>query len=81
MSKHHESHAAMEKFVNEHLRELCAELVEWQDTSLLRQGRLRELAALCTFDPDGQLRQAERMTERAAIRAIAGDGAREGDAQ
>lgn len=64
----------MEKFVNEHLRELCAELVEWQDTGRLRQGRLRELAALCTFDPNGHIRLAERMTERAAIRAIADDG-------
>lgn len=70
MSDYKGSRAQMSAFVEQHLAVLCQELAEWQDTALLRDGKMRELARLCTFDTD-QIRQAERMVEYAAIRAIA----------
>lgn len=68
---HQESLLAMHEFTEANLPELCAELVEWHSTTLLRDGRMRELARLCTFDADHQLRQAERMVELHALRRIA----------
>lgn len=38
---------AAEEFCRAHLAECAADEVEWQETGLLRQGRLRELASLC----------------------------------
>lgn len=70
---HKESLAEMCAYTDLHLKELCEELIEWQDTALLRNGRLRELARMCTFDDMNQLRQAERLVERAAIRVMAGN--------
>lgn len=67
---HLESLKAMRKFARENLKELCKELVEWQDTSILCSGRMLELAQLCTFDDSGKLQQAERAIEREAIRRL-----------
>jgi len=59
------------KFAKSNLQECCAELIEWQDTAILRDGKVRELTALCsTFiaNHDG-LRVAESFVNRAAIEA------------
>ncbi len=58
-------------FAKLHLTACCAELLEWQDTAILCDGRVRELAALCnTFvgNHDG-LRVAESFINRAAVEA------------
>ena len=67
---HRQSKRDMLAFTQKHLPALCAELAQFQDTGLLGQGKMRELADLCTFDTHGHLRQAERMIEHAAIRAV-----------
>ncbi|MES2323239.1 MAG: hypothetical protein V4633_13325 [Pseudomonadota bacterium] len=62
------------KFAEDNLRECCIEIIEWQDTAILRDGKVRELAALCsTFisNHDG-LRVAESYVSRAAIQAAIG---------
>ena len=38
--------AEAEAFAKEHVVEMCAELSEWSKTSLLRNGRVRELARM-----------------------------------
>ena len=62
----------MRVFAQANLATLCVELAEWQDTGLLPDGKMRELARLCVFDPTDRLRHAERMVEHEAIRLIAG---------
>jgi len=66
-----ESLMAMKKYAEANLPELCAELAAWQNTSLLCEGRLRELADLCAFDDAGKIQQAERLIERMAVRHVA----------
>ena len=64
-----EKRSAAEAFCKQHAIECAQELIEWQDTSLLRDGKLRELAKLCEAfmgNHDG-LRGAERMVERRAL--------------
>lgn len=70
-NRHFESRNAMHAFAETNLPELCAELAEWQDTGLLRDGKMRQLAQLCTFVNYGELTQAERLVERLAIRRLA----------
>lgn len=38
-----------EEFAHKHVREIAAEIIEWQNTSILRSGRLRELADICSY--------------------------------
>lgn len=71
--EHFESRNAMHAFADANLSELCAELAEWQETGLLRDGKMRQLAQLCTFVSYGELTQAERLVERQAIRKLAHD--------
>lgn len=68
-----ESRKAMQAFAEANLPELCAELTEWQDTAVLRDGKMRQLAQLCTFVSHGKLTQAERLVEVLAIRRLARD--------
>lgn len=66
-----EQRASCEQYAADHLHECAAELIEWHDTALLCNGRIRELAAMCaewTGERDA-LRVAERMVERAALKA------------
>lgn len=58
-----------ESFVKEHLRECATEMIEWADTSTLKEGKLRELGRLCDqFMPKGEgLRMAQRLVEREAL--------------
>jgi len=67
-------------FAKLHLKECCAELIEWQDTAILRDGRMRELAKLCNqwVDNHDGLRVAESFINRAAIDLVAApDSARD----
>lgn len=58
-------------FAAKHLAECAAELIEWQDTAILREGKVRELSALCQgfIDNHDSLRVAESMVTRAALDA------------
>ena len=75
MADHHESLKAMRAFAAEHLATLSSELIAWHKTSLLCDGKMRELASLCTFDPGNALRHAERCVEKEAL-AYAAEHAR-----
>lgn len=68
-----EFRAESRAFAAKHLKECAAEIIEWQDTAVLRDGRVRELAALCGkfIDNHDQLRVAESLINRAAIDAVA----------
>lgn len=56
-------------FAAEHLAECAAELIEWQDTAILRDGRVRELAAKCEkfISNHDSLPVAESLINRAAV--------------
>lgn len=62
-----------EQFATDHLAECAAELVEWQDKAVLRDGKVRELAAKCAewAGEHDSLKIAERMVERTALKACA----------
>ncbi|MEI2416149.1 hypothetical protein V8Z80_08185 [Orrella sp. JC864] len=64
--------AAAKAFAQRHYVELAAEELEWQDTALLRNGRMRELAEMLKpiagHDP---LVLAKNLTHRAALEAVA----------
>jgi len=74
-------------FAKEHLAECAAEIIEWQDTAILRDGRVRELAAKCDkfIANHDALRVAESFINRAAVERVAStppstEGALEGQA-
>lgn len=57
----------------QHLVECAVEVVEWQDTGILRFGRMREVAAMIETISEtshGALASAEMLAERAALDAI-----------
>jgi hypothetical protein len=57
-------------FAKTHLSELAAEIIEWQDTAILRDGRMRELAVLCLpLESNHSLKLAESLVARAAMEA------------
>ena len=60
-----------EQFAADHMVECAAELIEWLDTGTLCEGRVRELGAMCAkwVDARDALQIAERMVERAALKA------------
>jgi hypothetical protein len=54
-----------------HAKELAAELIQWQDTGLLIDGRLRELSTIwAKSDESNALSQAEHTATRAALDAL-----------
>lgn len=57
-----------ETFAREHVVECATELLEWSNTGLLRDGRVRELAkTLEQLDQHHSLTLAERFATRAAL--------------
>ena len=56
-------------YAAEHVAELSAELLEWHDTSILCDGKVRELARMCSefVDKSDALPVAKSMVERAAM--------------
>ncbi len=58
-------------FANTHAKALASELIQWQDTGLLIDGRLRELAVIwATVDDSNSLSLAENTATRAALDAL-----------
>jgi hypothetical protein len=59
-------------FAEQHVRELAMEILEWQNTALLRDGKLRELAhILKALDASHALKIAENFAIRAALELAA----------
>ena len=72
MTSHLDSITAMREFAEKHLPECAQELLDWRKSSVLASdGKVRELANLCTYDPGNELRHAERYVELAALRFAA----------
>ncbi|EJO27584.1 hypothetical protein [Achromobacter marplatensis] len=64
--------AAMTDFAAKHVAELAAEIIEWQGTAILRDGKLRELAQMAAQAAgEKSLPVAERFATRAALEHIA----------
>lgn len=63
------------EFASEHLQECAAELLEWGETAVLPNGKIRELADMCRKWSNAQqaLQLAERLVVDAALRKIAGE--------
>lgn len=64
------------KFAEEHIVEMCREMVAWRSTSILRDGRVRELARM--LEPLGgdhyALSIAESYVTNAAFKFVANQG-------
>lgn len=61
-------------FAAKWVKPLAAELIEWQDTGLLPDGKLRELAAIwAKVDESNSMSLAESSAGRAALDAVVGD--------
>lgn len=59
-------------FAATHVRALAAELVGWQDTGMLTDGKLRELAVIWSKgDESNAMSLAESTATRAALDAVA----------
>lgn len=60
-------------FAQRHLVECAKELVEWRETSLLCNGRVRELGRMCSefVGKDHGLKMAESLVKNAALDALA----------
>ncbi|KVP90741.1 hypothetical protein WJ95_09570 [Burkholderia ubonensis] len=55
-------------YANKHVNELAEEILEWKDTSVLRQGRLRDLAKIVSLiNGRTSLELAKSLAERAAL--------------
>lgn len=58
-------------FAATHVKSLAAELVEWQDTGLLPEGKLRVLASIwAKIDESNAMSLAESTATRAALDAV-----------
>ncbi|WP_254222762.1 hypothetical protein [Burkholderia multivorans] len=59
-------------YANEHVRKLAEEIIGWQDSGILLNGRLRDLAKMIEiFDAHHSLHMAESFAIRAALDAAA----------
>ena len=61
------------QFARDNLKECAQEVIEWHDTAILRDGKVRELAKMCNEWASGvdDLRLAERIVERVALEEVA----------
>ncbi len=63
-------------FAKENIQELCEEILEWMDTSVLRNGKVRELAEALhksspSEDPITMLTLAEHVVAKVAMGVVA----------
>jgi len=58
------------RFVKDNLTELCQEILEWHNTAILRDGKVRELAQMLKFT-GCDLAVAESMINSAALTFVA----------
>lgn len=59
-----------EEFARKNIYDCVTELLEWQNTSLLKDGKVRELAKLCSFAHERQLAVAEAIIARQAYKSL-----------
>lgn len=70
MSEVLQRHAEAVAFAKEHMAECVNEILEWQRTSILRDGKVRQLAQLCNHGAGTGLSVAQSLVERAAYEFI-----------
>jgi hypothetical protein len=71
MSEIREARDRIVAFANAHWRECAEELIEWQDTARLRDGKMRELAQLCeALEKSRSMAVAEAYARRAIFDAV-----------
>jgi hypothetical protein len=64
-----------EKFATQNIIEICQEMLEWRSTSLLKNGRVRELSRILTPLADSYaLSVAESYAQRAAYEFVVQHG-------
>jgi hypothetical protein len=64
-----------EKFAKQHIVEISDEMIEWRNTSILRNGRVRELSRMLTPLADlYALSVAESYAQRAAFEFVVQQG-------
>jgi len=62
---------AARKIIKDHLVDACVEILEWHDTSVLRNGVVRQAAALITLDKCDNLKLIEHMVSRFSMEYFA----------
>lgn len=63
----------IESFVSQNLTTLCKECLDWQESGLLVNGKLRELAQMCKEiikTDDGKLRLAQNLVNTECYRFV-----------
>lgn len=61
-----------QRFAADNIIECVAELLEWQDSAVLRDGKIRQLAEMIRpLDEVHSLKVAQRTVERAALEFVA----------
>lgn len=70
MNNNFEKLEEAKRFVKDNLEECCRELIEWHDTSILCDGKVREVAKLCSFAGRDALPVAESLIKMAAYERI-----------
>ncbi len=74
---------AANRFARENLQECAIEILEMKETGVLRDGRVRQLAQICTsfvVTASASLSVAEAIINAAALHAAAGGAQRNGSA-
>ncbi len=68
-----EARTAAEEFAKGNASECAAEIINWQDTAILKDGKVRDLAVLCAkyVGGDHALRAAESLIHRACMERAA----------
>lgn len=70
MQDNNEKLEEAKRLIRENLETCCRELLEWHDSGILRDGKVREIARLCSFAGSSALSLAEGLIERAAIEHV-----------
>lgn len=70
MNNNFEKLEEAKRFAKDNLEECCRELIEWHDSSVLRDGKVRELAKILSFTGHVTLSVAESLIKRVAYEHI-----------
>jgi hypothetical protein len=62
---------AARKMIKDHLTDACIEILEWHDHGLLRNGVVRQAAALITLNKCDNLKIIENMVNRFSMEYLA----------
>lgn len=71
-NKLEEKRQASEKFARDHIVVLCQEMLEWDETGILKDGKSRELEQLCSYaGGSNALRVARLLVGTIAMETVA----------